>query len=203
MSEWKIVLTACLLGISLYSFAQTKESWREKVSIYLAANDLHQDADTMLVVSLKEQCMYLLHGDSVVKEYRISGAALGAGNKSGSNQTPIGLHRVKERYGDTVPLGGIMKSRVFTGEIATIYTDSTDVDDDYVTTRVMWLEGLQPGINRGGNVDSYNRYIYIHGTPEEGLIGQPASHGCIRMYNREVAELYEHSPVGRLVLILN
>lgn len=203
MSEWKIVLTGFLVGISVFAFAQSGQDWRAAVDKYLTENAIEIEAEEILVVSLEEQCMYVLKGDSVHKEYHISGAALGAGNNSGSNQTPLGLHRIKERYGEEVPLGGILKSRQFTGEVATIYTDSVDVEEDYVTTRIMWLEGMEPGVNKGGNVDSYNRYIYIHGTPEEGLIGQPASHGCIRMYNKEVIELFEASTVGDLILILN
>lgn len=203
MSEWKIVFTGFLVGLSLFAFAQSGQDWRAAVDKYLTEHALEVEAEDILVVSLEEQCMYVLKGDSVYKEYHISGAALGAGNNSGSNQTPLGLHRIKERYGEEVPLGGILKSRQFTGEVATIYTDSVDVEEDHVTTRIMWLEGMEPGINKGGNVDSYNRYIYIHGTPEEGLIGQPASHGCIRMYNKEVVELFEASSVGDLVLILN
>lgn len=203
MSEWKIVLTGFLIGISVLTFAQSDQDWRAVVDKYLSDRSIEADTEEILVVSLEEQCMYVLKGDSVYKEYHISGAALGAGNQSGSNQTPLGLHRIKERYGEEVPLGGILKSRQFTGEVATIYTDSVDVEEDHVTTRIMWLEGMEPGINKGGNVDSYNRYIYIHGTPEEGLIGQPASHGCIRMYNKEVIELFEASSVGDMVLILN
>lgn len=203
MSEWKIVFTGFLVGLSLFAFAQSGQDWRSAVDKYLSDHSLAVEAEEILVVSLSEQCMYVLKGDSVYKEYHISGAALGAGNQSGSNQTPLGLHRIKERYGEEVPLGGILKSRQFTGEVATIYTDSVDVEEDHVTTRILWLEGMEPGINKGGNVDSFNRYIYIHGTPEEGLIGQPASHGCIRMYNKEVVELFEASSVGDLVLILN
>lgn len=202
MSEWKIVFTSLIMAWTLAGSAQSESDWRAAVDTYFTEHAIEIEADEIIVVSLKEQCMYLLSGDSVIKEYQISGAALGAGNKSGSNQTPLGLHRIKERYGDEVPLGGIMKSRQFTGEVATIYTDSVDVEEDHVTTRIMWLEGMEEGVNRGGNVDSYNRYIYIHGTPEEGLIGRPASHGCIRMYNKEVIELYEASTVGDLVLIL-
>ena len=203
MSGWKITCTGFMLGIVAIAIGQTETDWRKKVDQYLADHQIAIDASDILVVSLQEQCMYVLNGDSVIRQYEISGAALGAGNQSGSNQTPLGLHRIKEKHGDDVPLGGIMKSRQFTGEVARIYTDPTDVEEDHVTTRVLWLEGMEPGKNKGGNVDSYQRYIYIHGTPEEGLIGQPASHGCIRMYNEEVIELYNASETGRLVLILN
>lgn len=203
MSAWKIVYTGLLVGLVAVSVGQTEQNWRNKVNQYLMEQQIQIDASDILVVSLVEQCMYVLQGDSVVQQYEISGAALGAGNQSGSNQTPLGLHRIKEKYGAGVPLGGIMKSRQFTGELARIYTDPTDVEEDHVTTRVLWLEGMEPGRNKGGNVDSYQRYIYIHGTPEEGLIGQPASHGCIRMFNKEVVELYDASALGRLVLIFN
>lgn len=203
MSGWKIVCTGFLLGIAAIAIGQTETDWRARVDQYFTENQIDLEADDIIIVSLEEQCMYVLAGDSVVFQYDISGASLGAGNLSGSNQTPLGLHSVKEKHGDDVPLGGIMKSRQFTGEVAQILTDPTDVEEDHVTTRVLWLAGMEPGKNKGGNVDSYNRYIYIHGTPEEGLIGRPASHGCIRMYNEEVIELYDASEVGRLVLILN
>ena len=78
-----------------------------------------------------------------------------------------------------------------TRRIAEIYIDSTDLEEDPITTRIMWLEGLEAGINRGKGIDSYKRHIYIHGTPEGGLIGQPASHGCIRMRNKDVIELFD------------
>lgn len=156
-----------------------------------------------LWVNLQAQKMYRLRNNEIITTYVISGAKAGAGCKAGSNQTPTGLHTVAEKYGDDVPTGGILKSRKYTGEVATIYTDETDVATDYVTTRILWLKGLEEGINKGGKVDSYNRYIYIHGTPEEGLLGKPASHGCIRMQNREVIELYNQTNVGELVLITN
>ncbi len=202
MSEWNWGLTLCLLGLFYAPVAQAQEEWGSQVRSYFQQKGIEESVDTLLLVSLRHQCMYLIVNDTVVEEYHISGSALGAGNRSGSNQTPLGLHRVKERHGDGVPLGGILQSRQYIGKVATIFTDPIDVEEDHVTTRVLWLEGLETGVNRGGNVDSYNRYIYIHGTPEEGLIGRPASHGCIRMYNREVLALYDQTPVGRLVLIL-
>ena len=81
----------------------------------------------------------------------------------------------------------------------TIIHDQTDTADDYITSRIMWLTGLEEGFNRGGKVDSFKRYIYIHGTHEEGLIGQKASHGCIRMFNHDVIELFELIPLETLV----
>lgn len=102
-----------------------------------------------------------------------------------------------------MPKGAILQERIFNGQIANIYTDSTDIYEDKVTSRILWLTGTEEGINKGGNVDTYNRYIYIHGTPEEGLIGQPASHGCIRMKNDDVISLYSSIGLNTPVLILN
>ena len=159
-------------------------------------------SDPLLIVEIGSQYMFLIKGDEVVDSFIISSAYKGVGSLSGSDKTPLGLHRVCELYGDDLPEGAILKGRAFTGKVAKIYTDSTDVEEDHVTTRILRLEGMEPGKNKGGNVDSYDRYIYIHGTPEEGLLGEPHSHGCIRMKNARVIELYDQIPVGTLVLIL-
>ena len=96
----------------------------------------------------------------------------------------------------------IFKERINTGRYAEIHHTDYDSDEDHVTSRILWLEGLEEGFNKGGNVDSFNRYIYIHGTPEEGLIGKKASHGCIRMFNHDVIELYDLVQEGTKVNIV-
>ena len=161
-----------------------------------------QPGQLAIVVILSEQKLLLLKNDAVVASYPISGAAAGAGSRVGSNQTPLGAHKVLEKIGDGVPVGGVFRSRAYKGEMAKIYTDQTDVADDLVTTRIMWLRGLEPGLNSGAGVDSHSRFIYIHGTPEEGLIGTPASHGCIRMKNLDVVQLFDAVPSGTLVEII-
>jgi len=95
-----------------------------------------------------------------------------------------------------------MVGRVFYGDIATIYTDNTKSKTDDVTSRIFWLDGMEKGKNKGKGIDSYLRYIYIHGTSEEGRLGKPASHGCIRMKNKAIIDLYKLIEVGTLVLIL-
>jgi len=105
---------------------------------------------------------------------------------------------IAQKIGDGAPLNTIFKSRKNTGKIADIDQQS---DEDYVTSRILWLKGLEPGHNAGPGVDSFARYIYIHGTHEENLIGQPASHGCIRMRNQDVLELFERVQEGTEVLI--
>ncbi len=161
-----------------------------------------QDDQLVILVILSEQKLLLMKQGEAVASYAISGSAFGAGSQAGSNKTPLGTHKISEKIGDTVPLGGVFRSRVYKGEMAKIYTDETDVDDDLVTTRIMWLRGQESGVNVGPGIDSHARFIYIHGTPEEGLIGRPASHGCIRMYNKDVIDLFNAVPLGTLVEIL-
>lgn len=98
-------------------------------------------------------------------------------------------------------MGAIFRARRPTGETAEIVREARDVDVDLILTRVLWLEGTEPGVNQGEGIDSKERYIYIHGTNEEGFIGSPASHGCIRMRNEEVVALFELVQVGEPVLI--
>ena len=156
----------------------------------------------VLFVNITEQKMYYIKEGGIVKTYVISSSSYGVGNKAGSNKTPIGLHKVKQKFGEETPINGKMIGRVFYGDIATIYTDNTKSKTDDVCSRILWLVGLEEGLNKGEGIDSYNRYIYIHGTSEEGRLGKPASHGCIRMKNKEVIELYEKIKIGTLVLIL-
>lgn len=152
-------------------------------------------------VSVQNQQLYLIDSGDTLKTYWISTSKYGVGNRSGSNKTPLGEHIIAKKYGDNAPVGTIFKARKNTGAVADIITEARHDGNDYVTTRILWLQGTEPGVNRGPNIDSFQRYIYIHGTHEEGLIGQPASHGCIRMYNCDVIELFELVEVGTPVII--
>ena len=155
-----------------------------------------------IIVDANDQRLYLFERNQLKFEFPVSTSAVGVGSAEGSNRTPLGLHRIAEKFGDGEPVGMIFKSRRPTGKLATIQTRPIKGDGDDVTTRIMWLQGLQPGINEGKGVDSHARFIYIHGTPEEGLIGRPESHGCIRMNNKQVIELFNQVPVGTLVDII-
>jgi hypothetical protein len=147
--------------------------------------------------------MFLLQDGLVARCFVVSTSKVGLGNQYGSTATPPGLHFIREMLGEGAPLGAIFRGREhIPGDVATIISEPLDVPDDLVTTRILWLSGLEPGLNQGGNVDTYMRYIYIHGTPEEGLLGTPASHGCVRMYNHEVVDLYRSVQVGTRVYIL-
>ncbi len=158
--------------------------------------------DVVVIVDISRQELAHYRDGKLVKVYPVSTSEKGVGNREGSLQTPTGLHVVREKIGQQAPLLAIFKSRQPTGELASIETAPRHLDKDLVTTRILWLSGLEPGVNQGGDVDSYQRYIYIHGTPEEGLIGQPASHGCVRMKNRDIVELFSQIPEGALVWIV-
>jgi hypothetical protein len=114
------------------------------------------------------------------------------------------VHRVAEKIGAGCQLREIIRARVPSGEIAPLADASslTPASRDMITTRILWLQGLQPGINSGGNVDSRLRYIYIHGTPEERLLGTPSSIGCVRMANDSVIEVFDQVKVGTLINIV-
>ncbi len=159
--------------------------------------------EIFIIVDPEIQKMSIIKGEKILKTYSVSTSRFGLGCKSGTNQTPTGTHRIKEKIGNNAGVGRIFRGRVDTGKNAKIYEDSTDLEKDEVTTRILWLDGMENRINRSGNVDSHKRYIYIHGTPEEGLIGTPASHGCIRMKNSDVIEFFNFIPSKTLIEILN
>ncbi len=153
------------------------------------------------LVDVSRQRMMIYEKGQKLAEFPVSTAVKGVGSQAGSDQTPLGAHRISEKFGDGAQRGSIFTSRHDTGQVADILTAPEDVPTDYVTTRILWLDGLEPGKNQGGDVDSHSRFIYIHGTPEEGLIGRPASHGCIRMKNDDVMRVYDLLDKDTLVYI--
>ena len=157
----------------------------------------------LLFVSVKQQRIYLIRHGHIVTSYPVSTSKFGLGSKANSKKTPLGLHVIETKIGNGVPSRGIIKAGVYTGKEANLEHYPVPINGDFVTTRLMWLKGLEAGKNLGGNMDSYKRRIYIHGTPEEGLIGKPSSHGCIRMTNHEVIELFKLAEKGLHVLILD
>ncbi len=140
-------------------------------------------------------------GDMLIREYPVSTARNGLGERNGSYCTPRGRHRIAEKIGAGQPLYTVFKARVPTGEIWSPELARIKPDCDWILTRILWLEGLEEGKNKGGTLDSHSRYIYIHGTDEEHLIGTPVSHGCIRMKNADMAELFDLVEEGTEVRI--
>jgi len=135
------------------------------------------------------------HRHKFLKKFRCSTSRFGIGQTEGSNCTPLGLHRIAEKIGGGWPVGTVFKNRQPIG-----YTWQ-GMPDAKITTRILWLEGLEPGFNRGGNVDSHGRYIYIHGTGDETTIGRPSSCGCIHLAADDLIPLFDKLPVGTLVWI--
>jgi len=152
-------------------------------------------------VDISEQRLYLIENNLIKASYPISTSKYGEGSIQNSFKTPLGEHSIKEMIGEEAEINTIFTSRINTKRSATIIDQFEDTDNDYVTSRIIWLDGEEEGFNKGGNVDSFQRYIYIHGTHEEGLIGTKASHGCIRMFNYDVIELFKLVNIGTKVLI--
>ena len=188
-----------VLGLSL-SFllaANTDKTYPNKTKQRLFENTNRPE----LVVDISEQRLYLVQNKQVLKSYPISSSKFGEGSIENSFKTPLGMHQIKEKIGEDVEENTIFISRVDTQKKANIIKDTFDSDNDFVTSRILWLDGMEEGKNKGQGIDSYDRYIYIHGTQEEGLIGTKASHGCIRMFNNDVIELFKQVQEGTNVLI--
>lgn len=148
-----------------------------------------EKAEYEIKVHISSQTLQLYKNEFLIKSYPVSTAKNGIGNESGSNKTPLGLHQICEKIGADAKLGTIFKAGINTGRRAVI--NGENPDDDLITTRILKIKGLEDGLNYGDNVDSFRRGIWIHGTPEEKRIGTPASHGCIRMNNKDISELYD------------
>ena len=164
-------------------------------------------ADLSIRVSLAHQVLELFDlrdgAGRLVASYPVSTAALGAGEQRGSHQTPRGRHLIRAKIGTGLPANTVFIGRRPTGEIWTPALGAAQPERDWILSRILWLSGCEPGRNRLGECDSMGRYIYIHGTADEHLLGQPASHGCIRMANADVIDLFERVPVHTPVEIVD
>lgn len=145
-----------------------------------------------LDISVATQTLRLWDGCQVIKSWPCSTSKFGIGYQEGSNKTPLGAFRIREKHGAGQSLHTIFKSRQPVGE----WDPAQPTSDDLILARILWLEGLE-----SRNANTWNRYIYIHGTNEEPRIGRPGSHGCIRMRNADVVELFEQAEVGTPVWI--
>lgn len=153
-------------------------------------------------IELSRQRLLLQEGSRVLCEYPVSTARNGAGERAGSECTPRGRHRVRARVGAGAPRAAVFVGRRPTGEVWTPALAASHPGRDWILSRILWLCGEEPGRNRGAEVDSMRRYIYIHGAPDDAPLGVPASHGCIRMSNDDVIDLFERVPAGTPVEIV-
>ena len=151
-------------------------------------------ATPSIVVSVPDQTLALINDGVVIARYPISTSKFGLGDRAGTYATPLGALAVASKIGAKAPLGAVFKNRRMTGEVLRPNAPGRDP----IVTRILWLRGLERT-----NAHAFNRNIYIHGTPEERLIGRPASYGCIRMRSRDVAQLFNAVPVGTRIQVSN
>ena len=169
----KLVL-GLLLATALDSFAQV-------------------DTTDRIIVSVRDQKLMLVQNGTAVATYPVSTSKFGLGDRWGSMATPLGFFQVAQKIGDYAPLGAVFHKRRWTGEVLAPNAPGRDP----IVTRIIWLRGLE-----AANAHAFNRCIYIHGTPQEKIIGRPASYGCIRMKSTDVATLYTQVPLGAFVQIV-
>ncbi|MDD5273866.1 MAG: L,D-transpeptidase [Methylovulum sp.] len=164
-------------------------------------SDSSPQSHSLIDISIANQQLGLIENQHIIQTYPVSTAKKGAGEQKGSYCTPRGWHRIRAKIGAGQPLNAVFIGRRATGEIYDTALKLQHPDRDWILTRILWLGGLEPGRNRYGNVDSTWRYIYLHGTPDEAMTGLPESHGCIRMRNADIADLFDRVKVGIRVYI--
>lgn len=145
-------------------------------------------------VDIGSQSLRLYEGAALLREYSVSTAANGAGECVDSGCTPRGRHVVRAKIGAGLPAGAVLRGRRWTGEIWTPELHVREPGRDWILSRILWLSGCEPGRNRLGGIDTFRRYIYVHGTPYVAELGTPQSKGCVRMHNEDVIELFELVP---------
>jgi lipoprotein-anchoring transpeptidase ErfK/SrfK len=150
-------------------------------------------------VGIASQQLVLLADGRTLVSYPVSTAVNGPGERTGSEQTPRGRHVIRAKIGAGLPAGAVLAGRRPTGEIWHPALAARWPERDWILSRILWLSGCEVGRNRLGPVDSMRRYIYIHGTPDTASIGRPASHGCVRMTNADVMDLFDRVGVGTIV----
>jgi hypothetical protein len=158
-------------------------------------------ATLRITVSFQEQRLRLANGGEILLDVPVSTAGNGPGERMGSECTPRGRHVVRAKIGHGAPSGSVFVGRRATGELFHPRLRAQYPDRDWILTRILWLSGLEPGRNRLGDVDTMRRFIYIHGCPDDVVLGAPGSHGCVRVDNGDVIALFERVPVGTLVVL--
>ena len=156
-----------------------------------------------LRIDVEQQLLSVVEDGRAVRQWPISTARNGLGERMDSGCTPRGWHRVRIKIGAGCPVDTVFVGRRPTGERYSPELAACQPDRDWILTRILWLTGRESGINRGGNCDTLRRFIYIHGCPDSEPMGVAASHGCVRMRNRDVIELFDLVDTGTAVLIAN
>ena len=156
--------------------------------------------DLIKIIGQEQKLIAYANGE-VIKNYTIATSKFGFGEERDSYKTPRGWHEIKEKIGKNCPVNTVFVGRKPTGEIYTPELKLRFPNRDWILTRILWLSGLEAGKNLSGNIDTMQRYIYIHGTPDDVVLGVPSSHGCIRMHNEDLIELFDSVSAGAKVVI--
>jgi len=147
---------------------------------------------TTIKVKVSKQTLSLFNDQQqLIAEYPVSTSVFGIGNKDGSFQTPLGHHQICEKIGEAMAEDEVFIGRQPQGQLTNLNAEGKELPDDIITARILRLVGMEEGINKGQGIDSYDRYIYIHGTHDEEHISQPVSHGCVRMKNKDIIDLFK------------
>lgn len=155
----------------------------------------------LLHISLADQCLYGFAAGALRLRLPVSTALNGPGERQGSGCTPRGCHQVRAKIGAGLPAGAVLVGRRWTGEVWSAELAAQFPQRDWILSRILWLSGCEPGRNRLGSVDTFRRYIYLHGTPDSEPMGEPRSHGCIRLRNADLIALFERVPAHCSVII--
>jgi lipoprotein-anchoring transpeptidase ErfK/SrfK len=154
-----------------------------------------------LHISLADQCLYGFASGQLQVRLPVSTGLNGPGEQNGSGCTPTGLHQVRAKIGDGMPSAAVLRGRRWTGEVWSPELHAQFPGRDWILSRILWLSGCEPGRNRLGKVDTFRRYIYIHGTPDVEPMGVALSHGCVRMRNSDLLPLFARVPIHCVVQI--
>lgn len=159
-----------------------------------------------VVIDITTQTLILYKDKKELSRYKISTAKNGIGSQEGSGCTPLGRHIIAQKIGGEYPINTVFIGRVATGEIYNIALGEKHPKRDWILSRILWLQGLEDGVNSGHNAqgccDTYQRYIYIHGTPDDEPMDEPLSHGCVRMRNADIIEFYRQVDEGTPVTLI-
>ena len=166
----------------------------------------NQPIPLQLTINIAQQTLTVYKQHNTIAHYSVSTAKNGIGSQQDSGCTPLGQHIIAEKIGGNAPSHAVFIGRIATGEIYNTELGQLNPERDWILSRILWLSGLEEGANKGSNsqggCDTYQRYIYIHGTPDSEAMGIPLSHGCVRMRNQDIIELFKQVDKGTTVTIV-
>ncbi len=157
--------------------------------------------EKIIDININKQELSLFQGETLIAGYPVSTAKNGIGQQNGSECTPSGWHTIRAKIGLDAEVNTVFVGRRNSDEIFSEKLRVSNPERDWILTRIMWLSGLEIGKNRGGEVDTMRRYIYIHGCPDSDSFSKPSSHGCVKMRNKDIIELFDNIEAGTRVLI--